>query len=349
MAETEGESSQVLRVSCADKENLGSYEPCQKKAKLSDLSCDYANRLEDRLNGILCCAVCLDLPQTCYQCTNGHLMCASCFNHLLADARIRDETATCPNCRCEINKNNCVRNLAVEKAATEMPVDCHLCSLRLPRHQMSNHQRHLCPERPMACRYARIGCRWKGPHQALAEHESSCILPSKNGVEIMDALEALDMRQAEEQKLYKTIFSLLSFEKITFNDLQLKPYRTDDFITQLFYESSRFTTFGYQWSVRATLNSGESKNPSHSIRRSMQYQLSLKSNAPANPIRLHFLILKGPYGEMRINPIIYEHEFSGKEPDSGFKELPLIDSTECNKILAMKTINLRVILFHVTS
>lgn len=67
MADIEGESSQVLRVSCADKENLVSYEPCQKKAKLSDPSCDYSNRLEDRLNGILCCAVCLDLPHTCYQ------------------------------------------------------------------------------------------------------------------------------------------------------------------------------------------------------------------------------------------------------------------------------------------
>ena len=67
----EGESSQVLRVSCADKENLVNYEPCQKKAKLSDPSCDYTNRLEDRLNGILCCAVCLDLPHTCYQVGHG--------------------------------------------------------------------------------------------------------------------------------------------------------------------------------------------------------------------------------------------------------------------------------------
>lgn len=132
-------------------------------------------------------------------------------------------------------------------------------------------------------------------------------------------------------------------------DLQLKPYRTDDFITQLFYESCRFSAFGYQWSIRASLNCNECKNPSHSIRRSMQYQLSLKSSSPANPIRLHFLLLKGPYGEMKMNPVIYEHEFSSKEPESGFKELPLVDSTECNKILAMKTISLRAILFQVVS
>ncbi len=33
------------------------------------------------------------------QCTNGHLMCAGCFIHLLADSRLKEEQATCPNCR----------------------------------------------------------------------------------------------------------------------------------------------------------------------------------------------------------------------------------------------------------
>nr|KAG5696618.1 hypothetical protein BaRGS_034079 [Batillaria attramentaria] len=203
--------------------------------------------------------------------------------------------------------------------------------------------------RPSACRYTRIGCRWKGPFQALGDHEAGCVLPSKSGLEIMDALEAYDMRQMEEAKLYKTVFSLLSFEKITFNDLQLKPYRTDDFVTQLYYETCRFSAFGYQWAIRATLNCGESKNPAHVVRRSMSYQLSLKSTSLSTPIRLHYLVLKGPYGEMKLNPVIYEHEFSSTEPDSGYRELPLIDSTECNKLLALKTISLRAILFQVVS
>ncbi|KAL0166335.1 hypothetical protein M9458_038179, partial [Cirrhinus mrigala] len=43
-------------------------------------------------------------------------MCAGCFIHLLADARLKEEQATCPNCRCEISKSLCCRNLAVEKA-----------------------------------------------------------------------------------------------------------------------------------------------------------------------------------------------------------------------------------------
>ena len=82
-----------------------------------------------------------------FQCINGHLMCCGCFNHLLADARLKDETATCPNCRCEISKNSCTRNLAVEKAVSELPSLCQFCSLELPRNSLEYHERELCQER----------------------------------------------------------------------------------------------------------------------------------------------------------------------------------------------------------
>lgn len=97
------------------------------------------------------------------------------------------------------------------------------------------------------------------------------------------------------------------------------------------------------------LSCGESKNPAHAVRRTMMYQLSLKSTAPATPVRLHFLVVKGPYGDMKLNPVIYEHEFNSKELETGYRELPLADSTECNKLLAMKVISLRAILFQVVT
>lgn len=53
-------------------------------------------------------------------------MCAGCFTHLLADGRLRDQSATCPNCRVEITKNNASRNLAVEKAVSELPSECQV-------------------------------------------------------------------------------------------------------------------------------------------------------------------------------------------------------------------------------
>lgn len=99
-----------------------------------------------------------------FQCTNGHLMCAGCFTHLLADARIRDETATCPNCRCVISKDACSRNLAVEKAVCELPGECRFCSQELPRSLLEKHMADICEERIVSCKYAPIGCGWNGPH-----------------------------------------------------------------------------------------------------------------------------------------------------------------------------------------
>ena len=128
-------------------------------------------------------------------------------------------------------------------------------------------------------------------------------------------------------------------------DLQLKPYRTDDFITKLFYETSRFTAFNCQWVIKARVNDNK-KNPNLTCHRFLTYQLVLKSKVNT-PINLQYVALKGPYGEMRVNPIVYNFEFSNDNTETEYKELPLVDSIECNKLLAAKTINMRLILFNV--
>lgn len=40
--------------------------------------------------------------------------------------RLRDQAATCPNCRVEITKATTMRNLAVEKAVSELPSKCQV-------------------------------------------------------------------------------------------------------------------------------------------------------------------------------------------------------------------------------
>lgn len=86
-------------------------------------------------------------PNLTQQCTNGHLMCAGCFTHVLADARLRDEMATCPNCRIEISKSSASRNLAVEKAVSELPSECQYCNKEFPRNTLERHEESLCEER----------------------------------------------------------------------------------------------------------------------------------------------------------------------------------------------------------
>lgn len=74
-------------------------------------------------------------------------MCCSCLTHLLADARLKDEQATCPNCRTEISRSNCSRNLAVEKAVSELPTKCQYCSQEFLRVVVRLHEKEECIER----------------------------------------------------------------------------------------------------------------------------------------------------------------------------------------------------------
>ncbi|XP_036778977.1 zinc finger TRAF-type-containing protein 1 isoform X1 [Manis pentadactyla] len=174
-----------------------------------------SGKLEERLYSVLCCTVCLDLPKaSVYQCTNGHLMCAGCFIHLLADARLKEEQATCPNCRCEISKSLCCRNLAVEKAVSELPSECGFCLRQFPRSLLERHQKEECQDRVTQCKYKRIGCPWHGPFHELTVHESACAHPTKTGNELMEILDEMDQSHRKEMQLYNSIFSLLSFEKI---------------------------------------------------------------------------------------------------------------------------------------
>lgn len=48
---------------------------------------------------------------------------------------------------------------------------------------------------------------------------------------------------------------------------------------------------------------------------------------------------------MKVEPKIYQFEFSEHNCETPFVPLPLVDSAECNKLLASKFINLRLIMF----
>lgn len=126
-------------------------------------------------------------------------------------------------------------------------------------------------------------------------------------------------------------------------DLQLRPYRTDDFITKLFYETSRFSAFNLQWVVKAHIISSH-KSPNMSVQREVQYQLIVKSKLQ-NTVSLRYVALRGPYGDMKVKPAIYDAEFSAESTEGPLRDLPLLDDVECNKQMSAKTINMRLILF----
>lgn len=62
MAEVEAPIANTEQLEDADV-NQNDEEPPIKKAKIEKAKQVAPYKLEDRLNGILCCAVCLDLPR----------------------------------------------------------------------------------------------------------------------------------------------------------------------------------------------------------------------------------------------------------------------------------------------
>ncbi|XP_063386063.1 zinc finger TRAF-type-containing protein 1 homolog [Cydia fagiglandana] len=313
----------------------------EKRRKLDK---ETSEKLEHRLGGILCCAVCLDLPPAAvYQCSNGHLMCAPCFTHLLADARLRDEAATCPNCRVEISKTSASRNLAVEKTVSELPSECKYCAQVFPRHSLQHHEEKICEDRLTGCRYASIGCGWRGPAHEARNHEATCAHPGKSAAEVVDVLAEREKAAREANAVYTQVLDLLSYEKITINDLQLKPYRTEEFVHKLYYETSRFNAFGHQWVVKAFVNRNQ-RDPTQSTQREITYQLILKSKT-LSPLHVQWVGLRGPYGEAGVRARVQQHVFADDGPEAPPQPLPLHDHADTNRLLANKAIHFRLIMF----
>lgn len=73
-------------------------------------------------------------------------------------------------------------------------------------------------------------------------------------------------------------------------------------------------------------------------------QLILKTKT-SSPLSIHFFALKGPFYDMKVNTQIYKHDFTDQENESEYFLLPLPDSSECNRLLASKAINFRLIMF----
>ena len=127
--------------------------------------------------------------------------------------------------------------------------------------------------------------------------------------------------------------------------MQLKPYRTDDFLTKLFYETSRFTAFNLQWVLRAHVNDNQ-KDPNLTTKRFLTYQLQLKSRIQ-KPILVNYLALKGPYGDFQAEPALYDFEFTSDATETPSNKIPIGGSVDCNRLLSGKNINIRLILFQI--
>lgn len=124
-------------------------------------------------------------------------------------------------------------------------------------------------------------------------------------------------------------------------DLQLRSYRTDDFIPQLYYETSRFNALGQQWVVKVKVVGSEKI-----LKRNLLFQLIQKTKGQ---VKIKFMMIRSPFGDLSVNPTLHYHEFSADALESEFYELAFVDNLEANKMLASKIINLRLMMFQLSN
>jgi len=153
-----------------------------------------------------------------------------------------------PNCRCDISKSNCTRNLAVEKTISELPIQCDYCFETYLRSEINIHQTENCRDRPSHCDYAILGCLWNGSVDSLRAHLDQCEYPLKSGVQLIDTIRAQKKSSDEEKKCLETVVDLLSLNQIGVSG------RYKDFIIANVENSSLFfhrrfnsETFSNRW------------------------------------------------------------------------------------------------------
>lgn len=302
----------------------------------------------ERISRHCSCTVCLDIPRvSLWQCKNGHLMCATCLSHLIADSRLKDEISSCPNCRCEISWDRCVRNLAAEKAVGELPTQCLYCLEYINRCDIENHERVLCPKRETFCQYSVYGCNWRGAVGDMDEHiANNCEYTNILSRDALPAVQRTIDQNNHASRIKDNILNLFSMDRIGYTDFNLRSYRTDDYVPRLFFESARAQNFNENWVVKLAIGSLDQSpsNPTALLNRQMSFQLIMKSR-PNQPKEIHFMVVRAPGSDFQLNHMTYMHRFTADNLETPYFTLPLTSPAEVNRMIGSRNFYLRVYFF----
>lgn len=128
-----------------------------------------------------------------------------------------------------------------------------------------------------------------------------------------------------------------SFIALNFIDLQLQPRRSDDYLPQLYYQSTRFSSFGKDWMVKSQIVGNE-----NCVTRSFTFQLILSTRSD---IFVKFVFVRSPLGDVDIEPTIFQHEFTQDSTESLEHNLPISKNIDMNKLLAARIVPIRLVMF----
>lgn len=284
------------------------------------------------------------------QCRNGHLICGQCSAKLMADNNLRNVDTCCPFCRLEITEQSMIRNLAVEKILTLLPVECGTCLTKKPIEAILNHEKDECPEQKIECIYKILGCAYSGKRSTLQTHlENSCLYHNRPAKLLQNEIKGYVTEKIESYKNHEKTLKLFT-RKLAFVDFQLNSQRTDEYVSRLFLKSGNISALGHTFCVKVWPSGIDPMYPTRNPDRHLEYQICLKGlNSDVRDDRGFFLevshlLVTPPVGSYDISGETHFDKLSSSRREGRRYRLNM-DAHEVNLVLAKSEVTLRLFLF----
>jgi len=284
------------------------------------------------------------------QCTNGHLICGQCSAKLMADNNLRNVDTCCPFCRLEITEKTMIRNIAVEKILTLLPIECGTCLTKKPINEILTHETTECSEQTATCVYKILGCEYTGKRSSLQTHmQTACLYHNRPAKLLQNEIKSYVTEKIEYYRDNEKTLKLFS-KKLAFVDFQLNSQRTDEYVSRLYFKSGNISALGHTFCVKIWPAGIEPLYPTRNPERFLEYQICLKGLNQSVREDKHFylevshFLLTPPVGGYDISGETHFDKLSSSRREGKRYRLNM-DAHESNLILGSDCITLRLFLF----
>lgn len=162
---------------------------------------EYLKQVLLSIKNIVACSACFLSLIPMKECTNGHLICQSCYLILR-----QFERPQCPVCRIGLHSEP-KKGLVAEKIMSELPESCMHCGIILSKKDLNNHQLSDCPKRRVTCNYSHLGCTWIGNAEESFSHHLQCKVSKDTS--ISEIADYVARKEQSWNEIFQSFFSVL--------------------------------------------------------------------------------------------------------------------------------------------
>lgn len=243
-----------------------------------------------------------------------------------------------------------IRNIAVEKILTLLPIECGTCLTKKPINEILTHETKECAEQTATCLYKILGCEFTGKRGTLMNHmQTTCLYHNRPAKLLQTEIKRYVTEKIEDYRDNEKTLKLFS-KKLAFVDFQLNSQRTDEYVSRLYFKSGNISALGHTFCVKVWPAGIEPLYPTRNPERFLEYQICLKGlNQSVREDKQFYLevshfLLTPPVGGYDISGETHFDKLSSTRREGKRYRLNM-DAHESNLILANDCITLRLFLF----